>query len=99
MLNNTPFRIRRAIVRALFNYAGAQDLDTVAAHPAVTIENPPVELLRQEWDVLAAAGIIQLLPGYAGGVAKLSPGIRQKMEQNHAGNPPPLPVLYGPEVM
>ena len=99
MLNNTPFRIRRAIVRALFNYAGAQDLDTVAAHPAVMIENPPVELLRQEWDVLAAAGIFTPLPGYAGGVAKLAPGIRLQMEQNHGGNPPPMPILYGPEVM
>ena len=49
--------------------------------------------------MLASAGIITPLPGYAGGVAKLAPGIRLQMEQNHGGNPPPLPILYGPEVM
>lgn len=98
MINEKAFCIRRAIVRALYSYAGGQDLDTVAAHPAVMIDNPPPELLRQEWDTLAAARVIDPLPGYGGGVAKLAPGIRQQMQQG-GGNLPPLPILFGPEVL
>lgn len=98
MDTDKTLRIRRGIVRALYDYSGPQDLDTVAAHHAVMIESVPVALLRQEWDNLSAANIIQPLPGYGGSVAKLEPGFRLRMGQA-GGNLPPVEILFGHEVL
>lgn len=93
-----PYRIRRAIVRALYDYSGAQDLDTVCAHPQLNMENTPVELVRLEWNILQQGGIIVALPGYQGAVAKLAPAIRSQMAE-HAGNLPHIELLYGAEAL
>lgn len=91
------YRIRRAIVKALYDYHAPQDLDTVSCHPAVMAENLSPDMLRVEWDNLAAIGVIETLPGYRGKVAKLVPRVRQSMELT--GMPPQIEALWGAEVL
>lgn len=96
-MNKKDYRIRRGIVRALFDYAGAQDLETIACHMAVMVENPTPQELREAWDALVSAGVIVPLPGYDA-VAILPTGIREQMKQSN-GIPPQIAVLYGPGVI
>ena len=89
------YRIRRALIQALFSYTGAQDLDTLLCSPCVLAEAPSADLASTAWQDLIDAGILQPLPGYAGQVARLVPSFRAEME-NNSGAVPYRPVLYGP---
>ena len=52
MASDKPYRIRRAIVTALYGYTGAQDLDTVAYAPEILIENLTPDMLRAELSLI-----------------------------------------------
>lgn len=94
MLTNKSYRLRRAIVVALYEYSGAQDLDTVMCHINLLVENATVDMIRVEWENLMTLGLIEAIPGYNRAVAKLSAGTRLKMQQNN-GQPPLIEALFG----
>ena len=98
MANNKQFRIRRAIVRAVYDYSCGQDFAAVLCAPGLLLENPQTEAAFAEWRTLIDAGILIPLPGYEDRVCKLDPGIRRQMDAR-SGVPPVHPVLFGPEAM
>lgn len=97
MPSDKCYRIRRGIVTALYDYLAPQDLDTVACAPEILLENLTPDMLCSEWDNLITSGIIEPLAGYPG-VAKLAPGIRSAIRQNH-GKLPQIEALYGSRVL
>ena len=98
MASNKQFRIRRAIVRAVYDYSCGQDFAAVLCSPGLLLENPQTEAAFAEWQTLIDAGILIPLPGYGGTVCKLDPFVRRQMDAR-SGVPPAHPVLFGPEVM
>lgn len=94
-MNSKIYRIRRVLIRAIYDYTGAQDLDTVLCSPCVLAEAPSADLANGAWMDLIDAGILIPLPGYGKTVARLDPAFRTEME-NHDGAIPYRPVLYGP---
>lgn len=93
MTNSRIFRLRRAILAALFEYESYQDLDTVLCNPAVIQVNPSAEEARVEWDSLIAYQMIEPLAGYKGAVCRLTAGVRNTFETTK--NPPRDPRLWG----
>ncbi len=98
MAAEKQLRIRRAILRTLYDYTCGQDLETVLCSPELLLENPSSESAFAEWQTLCDAGLLIPLPGYDGLVCKLEPGIRRTMDAKK-GVLPHHPVLYGPKVM
>lgn len=98
MANNKQFRIRRALVRTLYDYRCGQDLQTVLCSPEILLENPSAEAAFSEWSVLIESGLLIPLPGYGHSVCTLSPEIRRDMDARH-GALPPHPVLFGHKVI
>ena len=93
MTTNRIFRLRRAILTALFEYESYQDLDTVLCNPALINVNPSPEEARVEWNSLIEYQMIDPLPGYKGAVCRLSASVRKTYEDTK--NPPRDPRLWG----
>lgn len=96
MTSNHIFRLRRAILEALFEYESFQDLDTVLCNPALITLNPSPEEARVEWKNLIDYRMIVPLAGYAGAVCRLSADVRKIFEETR--NAPRDPRLWGPGV-
>lgn len=78
------YEVRRAIVRALYDYVNAQNLDTIACHDAVIMTESDVAILRREWQNLLNAGYLKAVPGYNGEFCLLSAALRTKMDAGKA---------------
>lgn len=96
MTNSRIFRLRRAILEALYEYESYQDLDTVLCNPVLITLNPSPEAARIEWQNLIDYHMIVPLAGYAGAVCRLSADIRKIFEETR--NAPRDPRLWGPGV-
>lgn len=96
MTTNRIFRLRRAILAALFEYESFQDLDTVLCNPALITLNPSPEEARVEWQNLIEYQMIVPLAGYSGAVCRLSENVRKTLEETR--NAPRDPRLWGPGV-
>lgn len=68
MKSNRMYRLRRALLAALYEYDSYQDLDTVLCNPAVICVNPSPEEARTEWKNLREWGLTDALAGYGGSV-------------------------------
>ena len=93
MISNRMYRLRRALLAALYEYDSYQDLDTVLCNPAVICVNPSPEEARTEWKNLREWGLTDALAGYGGSVCRLSAFVRKAMEET--GNPPRDERLWG----
>ena len=89
------YRVRRALIQAIYEYTGAQDLETLLCSPCVLAEAPSADLAASAWQDLIDSGLLQPLPGYNGQVARLAASFRAEIA-NNAGAVPYRPVLYGP---
>lgn len=98
MASNKQFRIRRAIVRTIYDYTCGQDLETVLCSPELMLENPSAEAAMAEWITLIDAGFLVPLPGYDRKVCKLAVSVRRGMDAA-GGILPRHPVLFGHRVM
>lgn len=88
------FAVRRAIVRALYDYVNAQNLDTIACHDAVIMTEADASILRREWQNLIDASYLKAVSGYQNEYCTLSPALRAKMDQGKAMHDDEF--LFGP---
>ncbi|MBR2435541.1 MAG: hypothetical protein IKB22_08730 [Lentisphaeria bacterium] len=98
MASSKQFRIRRAIIRTIYDYTCGQDLETVLCSPELLLENPAPEAAWAEWMTLIETGLLVPIPGYESRVCKLAVSLRRDMDAAD-GALPPHPVLFGPRVM
>lgn len=97
-MTDKPYRIRRALVTALYDYSGAQDLATLLCAPAAALEAPAPDEAHAAWQALIDAGIVLTLAGYDNQVGKLASHIRAKMEAQQ-GALPRIVELWGRAVL
>ena len=93
MANDRIYRLRRAILMALFEYESYQDLDTIMNNLHLLAVNPAPAEVRAEWDLLIGYGFLQPLPGYNNAVCRLNPSERVTIEKTH--NPSRDERLWG----
>jgi hypothetical protein len=93
-MNMKIFRVRRALLMALYEYSGAQDLQTLLCSPKVLLESPSAELATDAWTSLVEAGLILPVAGYDQ-VGRLAPAYRGEID-NLSGALPYRAVTHGP---
>ena len=96
MAGKRIYRLRRAILTALCDYSGYQDLDTLLHHPVLVREDAGADEVLAEWDLLKEWDYLDPLPGYSGRVCRLSEPVRHRLE---SGGMPRDPRLWGHEVL
>lgn len=93
-MNLKIFRIRRALLMALYEYSGAQDLQTLLCSPKVLLESPSPELAADAWNSLVEAGLILPVAGYEQ-VGRLASAYRGEID-NLNGALPYRAITHGP---
>ena len=93
-MNTKIFRIRRALLMALYEYSGAQDLQTLLCSPKVLLESPSPEMAADAWNSLVESGLILPVAG-SDQVGRLATDYRTEMDNLH-GALPYRAVTHGP---
>lgn len=93
-MNMKIFRIRRALLMALYEYSGAQDLQTLLCSPKVLLESPSPELAADAWNSLVESGLVLPVAGYDQ-VGRLAPAYRAEID-NMNGALPYRAITHGP---
>lgn len=93
-MNTKIYRIRRALLMALYEYSGAQDLQTLLCSPKVLLESPSPELAADAWNSLVESGLVLPVAGYDQ-VGRLAPAYRTEID-NMNGALPYRAITHGP---
>lgn len=103
------YEIRRAIIRAMYQFQNPQNFEVILGHHAiiiaaqkVTLSNEDIRDIRHEWQYLIDKGYLVRVPGYDD-YCRLSGDLRSQLDGvDPLTGPDPLlrdERLYGPDAL